>query len=140
MSEATASAGGGSCLGSSVGHGNTEAGARMTEGLQAGQSHFGEGPSGWRGAGRRVVAPGTQAAAGQGHAWGHAVWHTGLCAALFSFICSKALLSLMAEFVGRVRGAKHLGLRDRTPSISLGGRAEVWTGAQANPIHFPDAP
>lgn len=44
---------------------------------------------------RRVVAPGTQAVAGQGHAWGHAVWHTGLCAASF-VICSKALLSLMA--------------------------------------------
>ena len=32
----------------------------------------------------------------------HAGWHAGLCAALFSFIHLKALLSLMAEFVGRV--------------------------------------
>ena len=112
----------------------------MREGLQAGQSHFGEGPGGWQGTGRGAAAPGTQAPAGQGHPWGHAVWHMGLRAALFSFICSKALLSLMAEFVWQVTGAKHPGLRDGTPSISFGGRAEVWTGAQANPIHFPDAP
>ena len=74
----------------------------MREGLQAGQSRFGEGPGGWQGTGRRAAAPGTQAPAGQGHPWGHAVRHVGLRAALFSFICSNALLSLMAEFVWQV--------------------------------------